>query len=796
MEDTAPRAYFAGSTRTRSMCGATASELRELRNALVGHRAAKAHFAQEGHVPHLVTVLVAPLAENSAFEMQTLAASILGLVAQHAAPPTLLALLRAEVPLALLSCLGAALARMRDAAALIDAALRALRTILCAAADQVGASARWGLGSGWGRATATGLMHIDARNASESAHRPSSTSLRQDVSWAAAGPPADEIRRNWQNDAVRQLACGMDKGLNAPPLSNPAAELHWLCRRAISALFDNVYLPYVLSALLKSHEVERRAWAYSITEATCTLLACCIDVPGVERGMYEPVPSVHRLIQARAARMASFSLPAPGDRTLPATMALDVPHALLVAATLPSARVQEAALWALHEMCAATSTPLPDANLERLCVSATPAVRLAALCCQARLSSCDTYPSTERLVRGVVELLASEGAVQVQASFALACMVRDRSDLQAVAVRDMGACEQLHKLLGETAASDDELAVRLFEGCLEALAALALHGDAKRRRIAELPSFLTKTVAPALASPAIGVQIAACRLVRVLSRTVSILRTNLFDAGVADRLHALLDGAPESVQIEAVAVLCNVLIKFSPMKTYLLTNGALDQLVALVHHARHEPLRYNALWALKNALWDSDLALKETVVARIGWDTLIKLTGTVDVRIREQALNILRNLTSASDASGGNKDAEWVLQCYGKERLFTVVQDAVGAMPDDPCIEQAAFILVNVSAGNEATRAAVLERPALLEVLCFFLTHTNPSIREAGVRCGFHLVFFATNALHTELRSDTLRLQAMARLRDCGYERRLRELEHDPHLAVSDRVRDTLALLQ
>ena len=85
------------------MCGATASELRELRNALVGHRAAKAHFAQEGHVPHLVTVLVAPLAENSAFEMQTLAASILGLVAQHAAPPTLLALLRAVVPFALFS---------------------------------------------------------------------------------------------------------------------------------------------------------------------------------------------------------------------------------------------------------------------------------------------------------------------------------------------------------------------------------------------------------------------------------------------------------------------------------------------------------------------------------------------------------------------------------------------------------------------------------------------------------------------------------------------------------------------
>ncbi len=135
--------------------------------------------------------------------------------------------------------------------------------------------------------------------------------------------------------------------------------------------------------------------------------------------------------------------------------------------------------------------------------------------------------------------------------------------------------------------SSHQLFVRT--AALQALAALAPFKDEYRKKIIEhgVTPFLLESLKPydasALSSTkgegstntqrptvVIGnpshVMVAACGLVRMLSRSLSILRTSLIDAGIALPLFRLLTIDDTEVQIAATAVACNLLLEFSPMR--------------------------------------------------------------------------------------------------------------------------------------------------------------------------------------------------------------------------------------
>ena len=62
------------------------------------------------------------------------------------------------------------------------------------------------------------------------------------------------------------------------------------------------------------------------------------------------------------------------------------------------------------------------------------------------------------------------------------------------------------------------------------------------------------------------VLLAACGTARALSRSVGILRTSLVDAGLASPLYTLLKHRDIEVQNAATAVVCNLVLDFSPMR--------------------------------------------------------------------------------------------------------------------------------------------------------------------------------------------------------------------------------------
>jgi len=71
---------------------------------------------------------------------------------------------------------------------------------------------------------------------------------------------------------------------------------------------------------------------------------------------------------------------------------------------------------------------------------------------------------------------------------------------------------------------------------------------------------------PGTLGNSIPVIIAACSAARALSRSVSLLRTSLIDAGVAKPVFALLKHSNVSVLVEATNVVCNLVTDFSPMR--------------------------------------------------------------------------------------------------------------------------------------------------------------------------------------------------------------------------------------
>jgi hypothetical protein len=279
-----------------------------------------------------------------------------------------------------------------------------------------------------------------------------------------------------------------------------------------------------------------------------------------------------------------------------------------------------------------------------------------------------------------------------------------------------------------------------LQATLTALAALAFQRDEIRRAIVDATSpALLPLIVPSLTASDLGIRVAACRLVRALSRSISILRTSLVDVGVADQLIRILKDDAEDAEVkqEATATICNLVLKFAPMKQLLVDGGGVAKLIELAQSAASGGMRLNALWALKNILWSSETETKRALLDTLGWDYVAELaldTAGTDEAAQEQALSIMRNVASSREA-----DIDLTLRGFGTQRLLDLLEAVVWQKRGSAITEQAAYVLVNLATGSESHRRSIIDRPNLIEALLYFLTHKTAEIRLASVWAALNL---------------------------------------------------------
>lgn len=175
-------------------------------------------------------------------------------------------------------------------------------------------------------------------------------------------------------------------------------------------------------------------------------------------------------------------------------------------------------------------------------------------------------------------------------------------------------------------------------GALRALAAITRKEDTHRKAVIDqnIMSNLIESLKPLseaqLSDPSsVGVRdgntkpvlLAACELASSLSRSVSLLRTSLIDAGIAKPILALLHHPDGAVQVGATSVGCNLVLDFSPMRQDLVDAGALR---TLCDHARRSnpKLRLTSLWALKHIVLNAPKSMKIEALDELGPGWLVQ----------------------------------------------------------------------------------------------------------------------------------------------------------------------------
>ena len=347
-------------------------------------------------------------------------------------------------------------------------------------------------------------------------------------------------------------------------------------------------------------------------------------------------------------------------------------------------------------------------------------------------------PALLSIVAAEEHLGEVEFTQQAKAAITFAFVVTEDEQLQKVAALN-SAVPKLRKLLQRVSnAQAEEAVVVCKENALLALASLGAQREEIRRKISEC-SILLSFVVEFLSDEREEIRAAASLCLRSLSRSPKALRTCLGELEVAKPLVCLLQDTNERVRAAASASLCNLVLDFSILKKSILQEGAVKHLVKLCDcfFEKNESIRINAMWALKNIVYQAEASLKKTVLEQIGKKrifTCIKANDSSN-ELKVEALNLIRNV-----ACNTVDEIEFALNFFGANDLldvFCMILQPCSAMATDArLMEQAIYSLVNILTGNERHKGLLCSEKRLgflTHLRDSLLRHPNPNIRRGCI---------------------------------------------------------------
>lgn len=257
--------------------------------------------------------------------------------------------------------------------------------------------------------------------------------------------------------------------------------------------------------------------------------------------------------------------------------------------------------------------------------------------------------------------------------------------------------------------------------------------------------FLFPLLSKSIAHFHLGVRYSALQLVRALSRALAVLRTGIVDTDIPTKVTGVISKESEhrAVLIAALMVTCNLVNDYAPFREDLIKGGVVHHLVRHTH-STDDDVRLNALWAIKNALYNAKTSEIAEVINILTWDHLIKLSEDADRRVREQAVVVLQN-TTTSDA-----DIAYTVSMLGEQRLSKVLHQSL-SNNDPKTVEHAIRAMNNIATGTLSHRELIFTNKPLLTLLRNALAHSSVGVRCAAATCICELLA-AQPFRHRELR--------------------------------------------
>ncbi|KAL6860970.1 ARM repeat-containing protein [Trichoderma novae-zelandiae] len=174
-------------------------------------------------------------------------------------------------------------------------------------------------------------------------------------------------------------------------------------------------------------------------------------------------------------------------------------------------------------------------------------------------------------------------------------------------------------------------------------------------------------VSSAYGANPLSVIVAACHVIRMLSRSISILRTTLVDHSVAMPVFKFLKHPDVDVQIAATAAICNLVLEASPVRELLAENGVMKILCEHAH-SENPALRLNALWALKHFVIAVSPDLKRSCLEQLDPEWLVQLIyddGQEATAYSTQAMQSLGDDDEEMDGSPSEEQVRWMFAANG-----------------------------------------------------------------------------------------------------------------------------------